>query len=131
MDRVLIVDDNIELLQLYKLMITMTGRYRICGIASGGIEAVSKYKRMEKKPDLVLMDVNMPDMDGISAAKAIHRLDNDANILFVTADDIYKNDLPPELSNAGILRKPFSKDEYFRQINKALGARLLKKPADH
>jgi CheY-like chemotaxis protein len=130
MDRVLIVDDNIELLQLYKMMITMTGRYRICGTATGGNEAVSKYTGMAKKPDLVLMDVNMPDMDGISAATAIHRLDKDANILFVTADDIYKNDLPLEISNAGILRKPFSKDEFFRQINKALGARVLQKPLE-
>ena len=125
MDRLLIVDDNIELLQLYKMMIAMTGHYRISGTATGGREAVFKYMSMVKKPDLVLMDVNMPDMDGISAAKAIHHLDNDANILFVTADDIYKNDLPPELSDAGILRKPFSKDEFFRQINKALSAGLL------
>ena len=130
MDRLLIVDDNVELLRLYKMMITMTGCYRISGTATCGKEAVSKYRGMIKKPDLVLMDVNMPDMDGISAAKAIHRMDKNANILFVTADDIYKNDLPPELSNAGILRKPFSKEEYFRQINKALGAKVLQKPLE-
>jgi len=128
MDRLLIVDDNSELLQLYKMMITTTGHYRISGAATGGKEAVSRYRAMTKKPDLVLMDVNMPDMDGISAAKAIHRMDKDANILFVTADDIYKNDLPPELSDAGILRKPFSKEEFFRQISKALGTRKLEKP---
>lgn len=124
MDRLLIVDDNIELLQLYTMMISRGSKYRVAGLAGGGRDAVSKFSRMKKKPDLVLMDVNMPDMDGISAAKAIKCLDKDANILFVTADNIYMSDLPPELSNAGILRKPFSKDEFFHTIGKSLGKRL-------
>jgi CheY-like chemotaxis protein len=128
MDRLLIVDDNSELLQLYKMMITITGHYHISGIATGGKEAVSRYRSMIKKPDLVLMDVNMPDMDGISAAKAIHRMDKNARILFVTSEDINNKDLPPELSDAGILRKPFSKEEFFSHISKALGARPLEKP---
>jgi two-component system chemotaxis response regulator CheY len=123
MERLLIVDDNTELLQLYRMMIPRIGHYRIAGTAGGGREAVSQYYRMEEKPDLVLMDVNMPDMDGISAARAIHRLDRDANILFVTAADIYGNDLPPELFCAMILRKPFTKSELVHYVNKAIGAR--------
>lgn len=123
MDRLLIVDDNTELLQLYHMMISRIGHYRIAGMAGGGIEAISKYSRMEKKPDLVLMDVNMPDMDGISAAKEIHHLDQDANILFITAADIYKADLPPELSGAMILRKPFTKSELVHYVSKAISDR--------
>ena len=126
MERLLIVDDNIELLQLYQRMIANAGRYCVAGTAADGNEAVSKYRSMVKKPDLVLMDVNMPEMDGISAATAIHRLDHDANILFVTADDIYRSDLPAELAEATILRKPFSRDEFFCNINRA-----LKKKAKH
>jgi len=97
-------------------------KYDIAGMASNGGDAIEKYKRMEKKPDLVLMDVNMPDVDGISVAKEIQQLNNSAKIMFVTAEQIYNSDLPPELSNTPILRKPFSKDEFICAIRKALCA---------
>jgi CheY-like chemotaxis protein len=69
------------------------------------------------------MDVNMPDVDGISVAKQIHMYDNGAKIMFVTAEQIYSEDLPPELSDAPILRKPFSKDEFISAIGKALNGK--------
>ncbi len=126
MDSLLIVDDNIELLCLYKALLSICGKYRVAGMAENGRDAVKKYKKMKKKPDLVLMDVNMPDVDGISAAKEIQRLNNRAKIMFVTAELINSRDLPPELSDAPILRKPFSKDEFIGAIGKALGGKCGK-----
>ncbi|HTX44072.1 MAG TPA: response regulator [Methanocella sp.] len=126
MDSLLIVDDNIELLCLYKALLSIYGKYDIAGMAGSGQDAISKYKKMEKKPDLVLMDVNMPDVDGISAAKEIQRLDNRAKIMFVTAELICNADLPPELADAPILRKPFSKDEFIGAIAKALSGKYGK-----
>jgi two-component system chemotaxis response regulator CheY len=123
MDSLLIVDDNIELLCMYKTLLAIYGKYDIAGMAGSGRDAIRKYKRMKKKPDLVLMDVSMPDVDGISAAKEIQRLDNHAKIMFVTAEFINNSDLPPELSGAHILRKPFSKDEFIRAIGKALNGK--------
>jgi two-component system chemotaxis response regulator CheY len=120
MDRLFIVDDNIELLCLYKKLLTIYGDYDIAGLAGNGRDAIRKYKDLDKKPDLVLMDVNMPDVDGISAAKEIQEYDSKARIIFVTAEQIYNTDLPPELSDAPILRKPFSKAEFIYAINKAL-----------
>jgi two-component system chemotaxis response regulator CheY len=120
MDRLFIVDDNIELLCLYKKLLTIYGDYDIAGMAGNGRDAIRKYKDLDKKPDLVLMDVNMPDVDGISAAKEIQEYDSKARIIFVTAEQIYNTDLPPELSDAPILRKPFSKAEFIYAINKAL-----------
>jgi two-component system chemotaxis response regulator CheY len=120
MDSLFIVDDNIELLCLYKRLISVYSKYDIAGMAGNGRDAIEKYKRMDKKPDLILMDVNMPDVDGISVAKEIQHLNNDAKIMFVTAEQIYNSDLPPELSNTPILRKPFSKDEFMCAIRKAL-----------
>jgi CheY-like chemotaxis protein len=128
MDRLLIVDDNIELLCLYKKMLSLYGKYDIAGMAGNGRDAVSKYKRMKKKPDLVLMDVNMPEVDGISAAREIRLYDSRARIVFITAEQVYNSDLPAELSGAPILRKPFSRDEFMLVIGKALkGGRRLKK----
>jgi two-component system chemotaxis response regulator CheY len=123
LDSLLIVDDNIELLCLYKTLLSFYGKYDIAGMAGNGRDAITKYKKMAKKPDLVLMDVNMPDVDGISAAKELRRLDNSAKIMFVTAEVIYTNDLPPELSDAPILRKPFSIDEFIGAIGKALSGK--------
>jgi two-component system, chemotaxis family, chemotaxis protein CheY len=122
MDRLFIVDDNIELLCLYKRLLSVYGKYDIAGMAGNGRDAVAKYKLMERKPDLVLMDVNMPEVDGISAAKEIHEYDTDARIMFVTAEQIYRSDLPPELSDTLILRKPFSREEFMCAIRKALCA---------
>ncbi len=90
MDSLFIVDDNIELLCLYKRLLSVYGKYDIAGMAGNGRDAIAKYKQMEKKPDLVLMDVNMPEVDGISAAREIHRYDSDARIMFVTAEQIYR-----------------------------------------
>lgn len=124
MDRLFIVDDNIELLCLYKKMLSLYGKYDIAGMAGNGRDAVIKYKKLKKKPDLVLMDVNMPDEDGISAAKEIQRYDRKARIIFVTAEQIYNSDLPPELSSTPILRKPFSRAEFICAIKLALKKRL-------
>lgn len=124
MDSLLIVDDNIELLCLYKKLLSLHGKYDIAGMAGNGKDAVIKYKKMKKKPDLVLMDVNMPEVDGISAAKEIHLYDKKAKIIFVTAEQIYNSDLPPELSGTPILRKPFSRTEFIGTIAQALRARL-------
>lgn len=123
MDSLFIVDDNIELLCMYKQFLSLYGKYAIMGMAGNGRDAIALYKQMEKKPDLVLMDVSMPGVDGISAAKEIQRYDREAKILFVTAEQIYHSDLPPELSDALILRKPFSMDEFMRAIRTALCAR--------
>ncbi len=127
MDSLFIVDDNIELLCLYKTLLSIYGKYDIAGMAGNGRDAIYKYKKMDRKPDLVLMDVNMPDVDGISAAREIQQYDRRAKIMFVTAEQIYSADLPPELSGAPILRKPFSKDEFIRAIGKALSNGLEKR----
>ncbi len=126
MDSLLIVDDNIELLCLYKKMLALYGKYDIAGMAGNGRDAVVKYKKLAKKPDLVLMDVNMPEVDGISAAKEIRQYDRKAKIIFITAEQVYSSDLPPELSGAPILRKPFSRAEFICAIGQALKKR--KKP---
>ncbi len=123
MDSLFIVDDNKELLCLYQKLLALYGKYDIAGMAGNGKDAIRKYKTMDRKPDLVLMDVNMPDVGGISAAVQIHRYDHGAKIMFVTAEQIYNSDLPPELSDTPILRKPFSKDEFIGAIRQALDGR--------
>ncbi len=66
--KVLIVDDAAFMRMMIKEILSKNG-YDVVGEAENGLEAVSKYK--ELTPDLVTLDITMPEMDGISALKEI------------------------------------------------------------
>jgi DNA-binding NarL/FixJ family response regulator len=88
--RILLADDQSLFSENLKLMIeTMTHDMRIVGIASNGEEAVSLTEQL--KPDLVLMDVRMPVMDGVNAVKIIHQKIPELKIVMLTTflDDAY------------------------------------------
>jgi two-component system chemotaxis response regulator CheY len=80
--RVLISDDAIFMRTMLKDILKKEG-YEIVGEARTGQEAVEKYK--ELRPDLVTMDIVMPDKDGIQAVKEITEFDPQAKILMCSA----------------------------------------------
>jgi two-component system chemotaxis response regulator CheY len=80
--RILIVDDAIFMRKMIGDILRKEG-YEICGEAENGIEAIKKYK--ELSPDLVTMDIIMPDMSGIDAVQEIVSIDSGAKILMVSA----------------------------------------------
>ncbi|MEJ5229029.1 chemotaxis protein CheY [Pseudothermotoga sp. U03pept] len=80
--RVLIVDDAAFMRMLLKDIITKAG-YEVVGEAANGVEAVEKYK--ELKPDVVTMDITMPEMNGIEAIKKIREFAPDAKIIVCSA----------------------------------------------
>ena len=80
--QILIVDDAIFMRKMIGDILEKEG-YEVCGEAENGIEAISKYK--ELNPDLVTMDIIMPDMSGIDAVQEIVKLDSKAKILMVSA----------------------------------------------
>ncbi|MEO0241330.1 MAG: response regulator [candidate division WOR-3 bacterium] len=80
--RVLIVDDARFMRKLLG-DILKRGGYEICGEAATGAEAIKLYK--ELKPDIVTMDIIMPDMSGIDAVREILKIDPNAKILMVSA----------------------------------------------
>ncbi len=80
--RVLIVDDAAFMRMLLKDIITKAG-YEVVGEAANGVEAVEKYK--ELKPDVVTMDITMPEMNGIDAIKKIREFAPDAKIIVCSA----------------------------------------------
>ena len=79
--RILIVDDEIEVVSMLKSFLRRNGYYASC--ASDGAEAISKAA---EQPDLILLDINMPQMDGIEVCKAIREVVS-CPILFLTARD--------------------------------------------
>ena len=79
---VLICDDAAFMRMMIKDILSKNG-YNIAGEAENGLKAIEKYN--ELKPDLVLMDITMPEMDGIEALKKIKEADPNATIIMCSA----------------------------------------------
>jgi YesN/AraC family two-component response regulator len=83
--RILIVDDHLIARTSIRSLLDGHG-FRICGEAKNGKEAIEKV--VELKPDIILLDINMPVMDGIRAAHEIRLISPEANIIFLTGHDV-------------------------------------------
>ena len=103
---ILICDDAAFMRMMIKDILTKNG-YNVVGEAENGLKAVEKYT--ELKPDLVLMDIDMPEMDGIETAKRIMEMtDHTVPILFVTAlCDRQTVTLCRNLDAAGYIVRPY------------------------
>jgi Response regulator containing CheY-like receiver domain and AraC-type DNA-binding domain len=82
MARVLVVDDAAFMRLSIKTMLEKNG-FQVVGEAENGRIAIKKYA--ELSPDIVTLDITMPDMDGIEALKAIMKLNPGAKIIMITA----------------------------------------------
>lgn len=80
---ILLVDDNSDIVDVYVDLMNVLG-YCDVVTAKNGEDAIAKYQ--SHNPALVIMDVNMPKMDGVAAFRKIMDLDNSANIMFLTAN---------------------------------------------
>lgn len=82
MKRVLIVDDAAFMRKIIKTMLQKNG-YEVAGEAENGTLGVKKYKELQ--PDIVTMDITMPEMMGIDALKEIRSYDPNAKVVMVSA----------------------------------------------
>jgi len=117
-NKILIVDDAAFMRMMIKDVLTKNG-YEIVGEAENGQEAVEKYE--ELKPDLVTMDITMPEMDGVTALKEIKAKDADANIIMCSA--MGQQAMVIDAIQAGardFIVKPFQADRVIEAIQKAL-----------
>ena len=87
--------------------------------ANNGEKAVNMFKSFSEKPNIILMDHRMPIKNGIDAAKEILTIDNNAKIVFVSADISVKN---KALSIGAIkfIKKPFSQEYLIKSIKTIL-----------
>lgn len=116
--RILIVDDAAFMRMMIKDILVKNG-FEVVGEAADGAQAVDKYA--ELKPDLVTMDITMPEMDGIQALKAIKETDPAATIIMCSA--MGQQAMVIDAISAGakdFIVKPFQADRVIEAIEKAL-----------
>jgi two-component system chemotaxis response regulator CheY len=117
MATIMIVDDAAFMRLKCSQLLTQNG-YKVIE-ASNGAEALAKYK--EFKPDGILLDITMPDMDGLTALKELMALDNNAKVAMVTA--MGQQSIVIEALKSGakdFVVKPFDPDRVLAAIKKML-----------
>jgi two-component system chemotaxis response regulator CheY len=115
MKRVLVVDDAAFMRVSIKNMLTKNG-YEVCGEAENGDIAVQKYQ--ELTPDIVTMDITMPEKDGLASLKEILAVNPSANIVMVSAMGQEGMVREAILSGAkGFIVKPFKEDVIVSALN--------------
>jgi len=117
--RILVVDDAAFMRMMIKDILTKNG-YEVVAEASDGMQAVEKY--LELQPDLVTMDITMPEMDGITALKKIKEIDPNAVVIMCSA--MGQQAMVIDAIQAGakdFIVKPFQADRVIEAIKKAIG----------
>lgn len=117
--KVLIVDDAAFMRMMLKDILTKNN-FEVVGEAENGKVAMVSYQKF--KPDIVTMDITMPEMNGIDAVKAIKTIDTGAKIVMVSA--MGQQPMVIEAIQAGatdFIVKPFQPDRVVEALNKALG----------
>ncbi len=128
MKKILVVDDDVSIREILSTQLSRLNYSTVT--AADGAEAVTAFKT--EKPDLVLMDVMMPHMDGLTACQKIRSLEKKGTrvpILFLTARDTSHDKLSSALSGGDdFISKPISLQELREHVEAALQRTKAKSP---
>ena len=116
---ILVCDDAAFMRMMIKDILTKNG-YNVAGEAENGLKAIEKFN--ETKPDIVLMDITMPEMDGIQALKKIKELDPAANVIMCSA--MGQQAMVIEAIQSGakdFIVKPFQAERVLEAVKKVVG----------
>lgn len=119
MAKILIVDDAAFMRMMIKDILTKNG-YEVVAEAANGVEAVELYK--SHQPDLVTMDITMPEMDGIEAVKQIKAVNPAAKVIMCSA--MGQQSMVMDAIKAGandFIVKPFQADRVLEAVKKIVG----------
>lgn len=117
--KILIVDDAAFMRMMIKDILSKNG-YEVVGEAENGARAIEKYK--ELIPDLVIMDITMPEVDGIQAVKEIKKINGDSKIIMCSA--MGQQAMVIESIQAGardFIVKPFQAERVVEAVKKVIG----------
>lgn len=119
MANILLVDDAAFMRMMLKDILTKNG-YTVVGEAENGLKAIEKFK--ELSPDLALMDITMPEMDGLQALKKIKAEWPDAKVVMCSAMGQQAMVIDAIQSGAkDFIVKPFQPDRVLEAVKKVVG----------
>ena len=119
MAKTVLVVDDVAFVRKTLTDILTSAHYQVVGEAADGQEAIEMY--MKLRPDIVTMDVVMPNMSGIDAMRRIIQVDREAKIVIISA--MGQESLIMEAINVGAkdyLLKPFTADDVLKTVERAL-----------
>lgn len=116
MKKVLIVDDA-QFMRISLRRILEKHGFDVVGEAVDGVDAITKFKALQ--PDIVTMDITMPQMDGIAAIREIKKIRKDSNILVISAMGNMSCVYEAVAAGAcGFIVKPFKEDDVLKNMSK-------------
>jgi DNA-binding NarL/FixJ family response regulator len=125
--KVLVVDDNFEHAAGIRELVSIEGGYDVVGVASNADVAIALIKKYH--PSVVLMDINMPDTDGITAIQKIKKLDMGVNVVALTgyddADLIYR---AMKEGSRGYILKTMASTQLIFAINEVANGKIYLPP---
>lgn len=118
MKNVLIVDDAAFMRLALRSLLEKNG-FTVVGEAENGVVALKKYQELH--PDIVTMDITMPEMDGVQALEAIRSIDSNAKVVMVTAmgQEAYVREAVMKGAK-GFIVKPWTDDYVIKTLNNVL-----------
>ena len=120
--RVLIADDNREFCDILSKFLTMEGDFEIVDIAKDGLEALNKVEK--EKPDILILDIIMPHLDGLGVLEGLHRMDLDFFPKVVVLSAVGQDQITQKAIKLGAdyyVVKPFDFKIFVKRLNQITG----------
>ena len=111
---VIVIDDDEDIVRLFSEFLE-ENNIKVVGNGFDGVSAVKLYK--EKKPDVVLIDIMMPNGNGFYAIKKIQEINSRAKIVAVSGDSSYSTEEKLENLAIPLIQKPFNMEKILSVIN--------------
>ena len=116
MKRILVVDDSLVVARHYEMLFSGSDEFCVAGHAKNGAEALKLF--MEAQPDIVCMDMTMPEMDGITALRSLMKIDPEARVVMVTSlggvGEKFNEAI--RLGARGVISKPFDTEQVLQVL---------------
>ena len=113
--RLLVVDDHPSFRQFLRIFLEQNPNWEVCGEASDGCEAITRASELH--PDIVLMDLQMPRLNGIEATRRIHKQSPSTSVLILT---LHENSTLPQIARESGARGYVLKSDSLDVLTKAI-----------
>jgi DNA-binding NarL/FixJ family response regulator len=113
--RILLVDDHPSFRHMLRAFLELNPDWEVCGEASDGCEAVTKTTELH--PEVIIMDLNMPRLNGLEATRRIHELSPSIRILILT---LHENSVLSRIARDSGAQGYFLKSEPFDVLTRAI-----------